>query len=169
MTVTDSILLSTDSHDEYRIMLVNAPIGYLADGVQLYIERHSIDIREIIIERVQGGNVTNQRVLHQISNWLAGCFADNPQMILFYQCDDMNPIPSLNSTLSNISVQEYRSKLFSRLFNTYVRSRQVEGIYNFPIRIDGEGYSYFMHIIARESHKDIVSMLRDDILEGFGK
>lgn len=171
MKITDSIILNTTKGDEYRIMLVEPPLGYLSDAVQLQIKTSKVDIREIIIERIRGGNVTNQKVLHQISNWLAGAFAFSPNMILFYQCDDMNPIPSRNAKSSNnsISVQEYRSRLFTRLFNTYIKSHQMEGIYNYPIRIDGEGYSYFAHIIARNSQKNLVDSLRKDIFEGFGK
>lgn len=171
MIVTDSIILKSVNEDEYRIMLVEAPVRYLSDLVQVKILKASVDIIEIIIERVHGGKVTDQKLLHQISNWIAGCFADNPDMILFYQCDDINPIPSRNGHSSNsaISVQEYRSRLFSQLFNTYIRSHQIEGVFNYPIRIDGEGYSYFMHVIARKKHENVVKMIGFDILEGFGK
>lgn len=171
MTITDSVIFNSNEGDEYRIMLVKAPTGYLSEDVRKTLTENSVDIREIIIERKKGGNVTNQKILHKISNWIADCFAENENMILFYQCDDMNPIPSRNkkSSYSKISVQEYRSRLFTRLFNTFIRTRQITGVFNYPIRIDGVGYSYFMHIIARESHKNIVKILNDDIFEGFGK
>lgn len=170
MKVTDSIILKSDEGDGYRVMLVEAPVAYLSEEVQQAIANASIDLREIIIERIQGGNVTKQRILHQISNWLAGCFADNQNMVLFYLCDDMNPIPLRNEHGSHrtMSVQEYRSRLFSRLFNTYINSHNISGVFNNPIRIDGVGYSYFIHIIARERHSDIEKQIANDVMEGFG-
>ncbi len=171
MNVTNSIILNLSSGDEYRIMLVDAPTEYLSEGIRNLIYENSVDIKEIIIERIHGGHVTNQRVLHQISNWLAECFIENPNMVLFYQCDDMNPIPSRNENSSHkrMPVQEYRSRLFSRLFNTYVSSHHIHDVINYPIRIDGEGYSYFMHIIARLQHTKVVECIGADVLEGFGK
>lgn len=171
MNVTNSIILNSSSGDEYRIMLVDTPTEYLAEDIRNLIHENSVDIKEIIIERINGGNVINQRILHQISNWLAECFIENPHMMLFYQCDDMNPIPSRNENSSHkrMSVQEYRSRLFSRLFNTYVSSHHIQDVINYPIRIDGEGYSYFVHIIARLRHVNVVECIGEDVLKGFGK
>lgn len=70
-------------------------------------------------------------------------------------------------------VNEYRSKLFSHIFNTYMSSHLVSGVTNTPIRLDnyvnGTGYSLFFHFIARDIHSDIVEMLKDDIREVSGK
>lgn len=171
MTITNSVFLLSDSGDEYRVILVKAPIEYLTEDVRSVLKLNHVEIREIAIERIHGDNVTNQKLLHQISNWIADCFAENPNMILFYQCDDMNPIPSRNpkGNNRNIPVQEYRSKLFSRLFDTYVNSHNISGIFNYPIRIDGVGYSYFIHLIAREEQNSIVELISKDVLDGFGK
>ena len=53
-------------------------------------------------------------------------------------------------------------------------SHQVSGVMNTPIQLDnyddnGVGYSLFFHFIARESHSDIVEMLKEDIIEVSGK
>ena len=70
-------------------------------------------------------------------------------------------------------VNEYRSRLFTHIFDTYMTSHQVSGVVNTPIQLDnynnGIGYSLFFHLIARDIHSDIVEMLEDDIREVSGK
>ena len=35
--------------------------------------------------------------------------------------------------------------------------------------INGEGYCQFMHLIARNKHQTIVDIIKNDVLEGWGK
>ena len=83
----------------------------------------------------------------------------------------MNPIPSRNMKGANkdLSVQEYRSTLFSHMFDTYMYSHQVFGITNTPIIIKVEGYAQFMHLIARTRHQGLVNLIKDDVIKGWGK
>ena len=87
----------------------------------------------------------------------------------------MTPIPSRNKNSENrdMPVNEYRSRLFSHIFDSYMSSHQVSGVINTPIRLDnykdGMGYSLFFHFIARDIHSDIVEMLKEDIKEVSGK
>ena len=87
----------------------------------------------------------------------------------------MTPIPSRNKNSENkdMPVNEYRSKLFTHIFDSYMASHQVLGVINTPIRLDnyenGMGYSLFFHFIARDIHSDIVEMLEEDIREVSGK
>jgi hypothetical protein len=87
----------------------------------------------------------------------------------------MTPIPSRNKNSDNkdMPVNEYRSRLFSHIFDTYMTSHQVTGVINTPIQLDnyenGVGYSLFFHFIARDNHCDIVEMLKADIREVSGK
>ena len=68
-----------------------------------------------------------------------------------------------------LSVQEYRSTLFSHIFDTYMYSHQVFGITNTPVIIKGEGYTQFMHLIARDKHQYLVSLIKQDVIKGWGK
>lgn len=166
-----SFSLSTRGGDEYRVILVDADISVLADHVQNVISVQTIDISEIMIDRLKGGESTAQEVLHAITGRIADLFAENRNLVLYYSCDDMNPIPSRNikGTNKNLSVQEYRSKLFTHIFNSYMASHQVSGITNTPIIIRGEGYAQFMHLIARDRHHEIVDLIKDDVIKGWGK
>lgn len=166
-----SFSISTKKGDEYRIMLIDADISILAEDVISFLEGKQIDVSEIIIERVKGGESTAQEVLHTITGKIADLFANNKKLILYYSCDDMNPIPSRNMKGANkdLSVQAYRSALFSHIFDTYMYSHQVSGITNTPIIIKGEGYTQYMHLIARNIHRDIVNIIKRDVITGWGK
>ena len=110
-----SFSISTRQGDEYRIMFIDADISVLAENVQQTIIEQGIDISEIMIDRVKGGESTAQEVLHAITGRVADLLAENENLVIYYSCDDMNPIPSRNMKGANkeLSVQEYRSTLFS--------------------------------------------------------
>ena len=152
-------------------MLSDADVYLLSEEVRNVLSENNIDVSEIIIDRIKGGQSSAQEVLHAITGRIADLFADNRNMILYYSCDDMNPIPSRNmkGANRNLSVQEYRSKLFSHIFDSYMVSHQVSGFSNTPIIINGEGYSQFMHLIARNKHLPIVNRIKEDVIEGWGK
>lgn len=165
----------TRKGSEYRILLTPANIESLSEDILNVLAQQSIDISELIIDRIYGENTTDQEILHDITGWVADIFASHPNLIIYYSCDDMNPIPSRNTSSENryLPVNEYRSRLFSHIFDTYMSSHQVLGVTNTPIRLDnyvnGVGYSIFMHLIARDKHRDIIEMLKNNIREVSGK
>ena len=166
-----SFEISTSAGDVYRIKLVDVDITMLATEVRNAIVKSCIDISEIVIDRIKGDDSTAQEILHTITAKIADLFANNDNLILYYSCDDMNPIPSRNtrSANKNLSVQEYRSRLFSHLFESYMVSHQVSGFINTPIVIEGVGYTQFMHLVTRIKHKPIVNLIKDDVMKGWGK
>ena len=161
--------------NEYRILLTSVNTEVLPEHIQEAISNRGIDISELIIERISGESTTEQDVLHDITSWVAELFASNPNLIIYYSCDDITPIPSRNkkSDNKNMPVNAYRSRLFTHIFDTYMASHQVSGVTNTPIQLDnyedGIGYSLFFHFIARDIHSDIVEMLKEDIREVSGK
>lgn len=161
--------------NEYRILLTSVNIEVLPEHILKVLTSRKIDISELIIERISGESTTGQDILHDITGWVADLFASNPNLIIYYSCDDMTPIPSRNKNSENkdMPVNEYRSKLFTHIFDSYMTSHQVSGVINTPIRLDnyenGMGYSLFFHFIARETHNDIVEILKEDIKEVSGK
>ena len=170
-----SFSITTKKGDEYRIMLIDADISMLAKKVRDIILENNLDISEIMIDRISGGESTAQEVLHTITGKVADLFAINVNLILYYSCDDMTPIPSrnTNSDNKNLPVNEYRSRLFTHIFDTYMASHQISGITNTPIRldnyVDGMGYSIFIHFIARTLHDDVIEKLKTEIKEVSGK
>lgn len=166
-----SFLVSSSQGDEYRILFLPADEEYLSLNVRSCLHERGIDVSELIIDRVSGENATPQNVLHTIVGRISDIFAEHPNLIIFYSCDDCNPIPARNTSGANrnITVQEYRSRLFNHLFDAYMVSHHVSGITNTPIRIDGEGYSCFMHLISRDEHREIVDLVKSDIRQGYAK
>ncbi|MBR3656147.1 MAG: hypothetical protein IKN58_03130 [Prevotella sp.] len=161
--------------NEYRILLTPVNIEVLPEHIQTVLSSRKIDISELMIERICGNSTTGQDVLHDITGWVAELFASNPNLIIYYSCDDMTPIPSRNKKSGNkdMPVNAYRSMLFTHIFDTYMSSHQVSGVNNTTIRLDnyenGIGYSLFFHFIARDEHRDIVEMLKEDIWDVSGK
>lgn len=166
-----SFSIKTKEGDEYLIAVSDVDITLLSTDIQKMLLKHNLQIGEIIIDRKKGDQCTGRKVLHKIANELANIFAENQNLILYYFCDDINPIPNRNSKGKNkdLSPQEYRSRLFSKLFEGYIKSHQVIGIYNYPIIFEGEGYKDFVHLIARASHKEFVTTLCKDINTVWGK
>ena len=165
----------THRESEYRVLLTSVNLNSLSDDTLRVISERDIDISELMIERISGETATNQEVLHDITGWVADVFANNTNLIIYYSCDDMTPIPSRNTNSDNkdLPVNEYRSRLFTHIFDTYMASHQIFGVTNTPIRLDnfsdGLGYSIFIHLIARTNHDDIVEMLKTEIKEVSGK
>lgn len=161
--------------NEYRVLLTSVNTEVLPERIQKILTSRNIDISELMIERISGESTTGQDILHDITGWVAELFASNPNVIIYYSCDDMTPIPSRNKNSDNkdMPVNEYRSRLFTHIFDSYMISHQVSGVINTPIQLDnyedGVGYSLFFHFIAREIHSDIVEMLKEDIKEVSGK
>ena len=161
--------------NEYRILLTSVNTEVLPEYIRKVLADRQIDISELMIERIHGESTTGQDVLHDITGWVAELFASNPNLIIYYSCDDITPIPSRNKNGENkdMPVNAYRSRLFTHIFDTYMVSHQVSGVINTPIQLDnyenGVGYSLFFHFIARDVHCDIVEMLKENIVEVSGK
>lgn len=121
--------------DEYRILLTPVNISAFPEQLQKKLVDRNIDISELIIDRISGESTTSQSVLHDITGWVADLFSSNPNLIIYYSCDDINPIPSRNTTSENrdIPVNEYRSRLFTHIFDSYMSSHMVSGVTNTPI------------------------------------
>lgn len=153
------------------VLLLSVDANLLSENVKRLLNDNGVDLVEIIIERESGNDTTSQGLLHRISANIAEFLMDNPNVILYYSCDDINPIPNRNTKGANrdIPVQEYRDRIFTHLYNSYVNRYHLMGYVNKSIRIDGEGYSEYLHLVAGEHLSDIAQQVKEYILEGWGK
>ena len=69
--MTYSFSITTRNGDEYRIKLLDVDISLLAKEVRSVIEANHLDISEIMIDRISGGESTAQEVLHAITGRIA--------------------------------------------------------------------------------------------------
>ena len=160
-----SISLRGDNSDEYHIRLESWDRGNLPNEIIPLLE--DADIIDVVLERVSGLERTSMHVLSGISEVIAKVFIDNSNAILYFYCDDMNPIPNMeknNSKNKNISSQQYRSILFSRMFDRYCLKKGYIDIYNIPVKIHLEDRDIYIHLIAREKHSRIVNLIKETIL-----
>ena len=149
--------------DQYRLSLSNEEWTDFRDEI-----RYSFGLELISIEliRVYGAGVTSCAILSSIEQLIADAFNENSNTLLFYYCDFVNPIPA---TRKSILPQEYRSKLFSLMFQRYCSQKGIDSVKEVVVRIDGMGEPYFFHLIAREEHLDKLQQIKDKVQKDFEK
>lgn len=158
------------SDDQYILSLAQDGDKFLSTTVSSELQKHGVEVWGILLLRKgRRESVTSVSLLSEISNSITMFILQHPNAILYYQCDDMDEVP-MNGRKKNsgISVQKYRSMLFSLMFEKQVRYVPLE-IVNVPIFFDFMGHETYIHIIARENHMPWVNLIKDDIKEGFEK
>ena len=88
------------------------------------------------------------------------------KLLLSDFCDFISLIPS---TKKNISVQEYRSRLFSNMFERYINCHNIGGIRNLVVTVKGIAEDYFAHVIVREEHIYLAKIIGEGVQKDFGK
>ena len=154
--------LISDSGDEYTLSLSS-------DGLNLYDEirkEFGIELISIELMRIKGEGFTSRKILAEIENLIADTFEKSPDSILFYYCDFLNPVPSGTKKLLP---QEYRSRLFSCMFQRYLLHRDLVGIHEVVVTVDGEDGPYYFHMIARERHLPVVRRIGEKLQQDYEK
>jgi len=161
-----SASITTPYGDEYRIGLSSVEESLIDDDIYQLLKHEQIEIVEIYLERIKGKRKATPRILTEISELIAQFFMDNAQSILYYYCDDMISIPN---TEKNIPPQEYRSRLFSKMFERYQSQHPNLSIHDIPVYIDAVGWPIYLHFITHEKNMKYVEMLSNDILSHYSK
>ncbi len=158
------------SNDQYILSLSQDGDKFLSDHVADELRKQGVEVWGILLLRKGHKEaVTSIGILSEISKSLTMFILQHPNAILYYQCDDMDDVP-MNGRKKNsgVSVQKYRSMLFSLMFDKQSRYVPLEMV-NVPIFFDFMGHETYIHIIARDSHLSLVNLLKQDIKEGFEK
>ena len=74
-----------------------------------------------------------------------------------------------NTSKNTMPPQEYRSRLFEKMFQRYVNLHNLSNVRLSVVEINGINEKYYFHVIYRESHLVLASMIGSDLKEGFGK
>ena len=164
--MTDVVVnISSVRGDEYRIRISSSDTRFLSDKVVQEIS-DSIDVLVIELERVRGQLPTGHNVLSQIEKVIADVFCQHPNSVICFICDFMSPIPA---TSKKIPPQQYRSILFTRMFERYVLHHPVGNVIQSVLTISGMTDDYYIHIIARSEHMRFVNLISEDIRTGYSK
>ena len=119
------------------------------------------------LRRLSGSNATDQGVLAAIESTIAEFFVKHENVIICYYCDFINPIP--RTSKNSMPPQQYRSRLFDMMFQRYCQQHGISGIRLSVVEINGINEKYYFHVIYREAHSLLASVIRHDLKEGFDK
>ncbi|MEL5895631.1 hypothetical protein AAE250_19310 [Bacteroides sp. GD17] len=151
--------ISTDDGDGYLVLMESFEKSVLPDDI---IEAlGNVEIVDVTLERVSGAHATPPSILFEISNFIAGFLLDNENTILYFYCDDMHDIARRDQSMTP---QEFRSHLFSKMFDRYTFSHNMVRFINTSLRIESDRDVY-IHLIARESHLSYVNAIKSAITE----
>lgn len=128
----------------------------------------AVQLYTISLERVQGTRPITPFELGILASKVADFMLGNPDAILCYYCDYLNAIPSMRANRPIISRQEYRSLLFSHLFDRYTSSHSADSYTQSIITIDGDE-NYYIHIVAQRDLSPYMAIIARDFQIGYGK
>ena len=157
--------ITSDSGDEYKLQFSTDRSGVIADVLLDYLSNNDIEVAEIGLARVKGQNVTGHYVLSQIEECIADLMRKHPNVILSFFCDFIHFVPSNK----RIPVQEYRSRLFSAMFNRYVSQHHLDVFCNHVVKVEGVSEPFFFHVIYRKEHEVYADMIAEGHQKDFGK
>ena len=158
-------IITSESGDEYKLQFTTERSGIIADVLLDLLVGNDIEVVEIGLARVKGQNVTSPLVLARIEESIANIMQRHRNVILSFFCDFIHVVPSKKK----ISVQEYRSRLFSAMFNRYVSQHHLHDFCNHVVEVEGGSEPFFFHIIYRKEHEAFADMIADGYQKDFGK
>ena len=158
--------LRSESGDEYKLQFTTDRSGIIADNLLDQLNAQGIEVVEIGLARVKGENITGHKVLHQIEECIADLMQRMPNVILSYFCDFIHLVPSHKK---NMTVQEYRSRMFSAMFKRYVTQQQLFDVCDDEIKINGVTEPFFFHVIYHKNHQHFAEMIAEGHIKDFGK
>ena len=162
-------VIRIDEKNEYKLQFSTDRSGLIAPSLLDFINAQGIEVVEIGLARVKGDVITSPRVLAYIEKYIADMFLSHPNVVISFFCDFIHVIPSMSKRRTDTTVQQYRSKLFSSMFEHYVSRHHLEGIINKVVVVEGVAEPYYFHIISRSEHQKIADMIAEGHHRDFDK
>lgn len=119
----------------------------------------SLMFYDVTLNRQSGNGYVGYRMLFAISDTLARFMNENEDMILCFYCD---PVVDVKRHHEDMLPQEYRSRLFSRMFDKYVKSHNLSDYINLCIATEdptNPRNKQFAHFICRKHHEHTVTKM----------
>lgn len=167
--MNEIFVIQSEYGDEYKLQLTTERSGLIASELLDRIHSDGIEVVEIGLGRVKGMAPTNPRVLAQIEDIVADMFLSHTNVVISFFCDFINGIPSMNKKKKKMTVQQYRSILFSHMFERFVINHKLDGVYNKVVVVQGVAEPYYFHIIARREHLMYADMIAEGHHNDFDK
>ena len=118
---------------------------------------------DVTLVRKSGREYVGGKMLFAISKVLADFMDENPDAVLCYYCSDIDVRRNHNS----LAPQEYRSRLFAKMFDRYVVAHNIDNLVNHVVEIvDSEDpeSSQFAQFICRREHEEAVAQLGETLM-----
>lgn len=157
-------LLSTDEGDVYHITLSEDTIIFSQETLKII---NGVKVVGIDLRRLVGNSPTGHDMLAAIEKVIADFFQEYDNVMIFYYCDFINPIPHTKKT--SMPPQEYRSNLFKLMFERYVSLHDIDDVHLSVITAKGIEDTYYFHLIYRECHAHLAPVISQDIKDGYSK
>ena len=132
--MTEVYTLYSENGDEYKLQFTTERSSLIANNILDRLEQAGIEVVEVGLGRVKGENITGHKMLGQIEACIADLLQRHPNVILSYFCDFINLVPRKKK---DMTVQEYRSRLFSAMFKRYISLNDLDDICDKEVRIEG--------------------------------
>ena len=116
---------------------------------------------DVTLVRISGEGPVGIKTLQTICDVLYRFMNENESAVLCFYCDDMTEVPRHHT---EFSPQEYRSRLFSRMFDMYVQANDIHGLMNYGIKIENNNRPQFAHFITAEKYLPAVRLLGNIIM-----
>ncbi len=117
---------------------------------------------DVTLVRISGNQTLGIQTLQAISDVLFRFMSENDNVVLCFYCDDLTDVVRHHKELTP---QEYRSRLFSRMFDKYVQANDITDIVNYGIRIEDNNSPRFAHFITPVKYLSAVKILGEIIME----
>jgi len=120
---------------------------------------------DVTLIRKAGEGYVGNNILFAISDILAKFMGENEDAVLCFYCDASTDVPRNHKSLLP---QEYRSRLFSRMFEQYIKSHKLSGFINHRVKIEdpeNPDNKQFAHFICRTEHKVAVMTIGKLLME----
>ena len=112
---------------------------------------------DVTLVRKAGEGYVGYKTLFAISDILAKFLNENEDAVLCFYCDAHTDVKRNHK---NLLPQHYRSTLFSRMFDMYVKNRNISELINHRVEIEdpqNPQNRQYAHFICREEHKSAVA------------
>jgi hypothetical protein len=156
-------LLTNKKGDIYHLTLSDDTVLFSEKTKQM---TEGVNMVGIDLRRLHGSAPTGHEVLAAIEKVIADYFLTHDDVMIFYYCDFINPIPH---THKDIPPQQYRSDLFRLMFERYVRQHDINGVHLSVITVKGIDDTFYFHLIYRDIHASLAPIISKDIEEGYSK
>lgn len=120
---------------------------------------------DVTLIRECGEGYVGYHILSIVSDILAKFLTENEDAVLCFYCDTQTYVKRNHM---DISPQEYRSMLFSRMYDKYTKSHHLTEFVNHSVRMDVDGdpmKSQFAHFICRKEHEEAVRAIGELLMD----